>query len=126
LQLCSHHQCWARTQAPRARDFWEVHQLTLPLSLGTGTERPQICEMPLFKASPTWRALNSLPLASSNVLTLLVHYIHELCLRKRIVQSQDWLHNLEFGTWFPDSENVHCNLEIVLIARLRGRYINAE
>ena len=128
LQLCSHHQRWARTQAPRARDFCEVRQLTLPLSLGAGAERPQTCENAPDQGftSETWRALNSLPLASSNALTPLVHYIRELCLRKRIVQSQDWLHILELGARFPNSEVVQCNLEIAQIARLRGRDINAE
>ena len=31
---------------------------------------------------------------------------------KRIAQSQDWLHNLEIGTQFLDSENVQHNLKI--------------
>ena len=41
-------------------------------------------------------------------------------LRKRIAQSQDWLHNLKIGTQFQDSENVQRNLEIAQIPRLRG------
>ena len=79
---------------------------SLPLSLGTGAERSQTCGVPLFKASPSRRALNSLLLVSSDALTSLVCYIHKRC-----------SHYLEIGTQFPDSENVHCNLEIAQIPR---------
>ena len=41
-------------------------------------------------------------------------------LRKRIVQSQDCLHNLEIDTPFRDSENALHNLEIAQIPKLCG------
>ena len=44
-------------------------------------------------------------------------------LLNHIAQSPDWLHNLEIGTQFWDSENAQCDLEIVQIPRLRGTYI---
>ena len=62
---------------------------SLPIGLGMGTERPQTCGVPLFKTSPSRRALNSLPLVSSDALTPLVRYMYICKLR---------LHNLEI-TW---------------------------
>ena len=44
---------------------------SLPLGLGTGAERPQTCGVPPFKASLSWKALNSLPLVSLDALTAL-------------------------------------------------------
>jgi len=63
-------------------------ELSLPLGLGTGAERPKICGVAPFKASSTQRALNSLPLVSSDALTPLVCYVCKL--HKCIAQSQDW------------------------------------
>ena len=45
-------------------------------------------------------------------------------LRKRIVQSQDCLHNLEISTQFRDSENALRNLEIAQIPKLRRTNTN--
>ena len=69
---------------------------SLPLGLGTGAERPWSAP---FKASSFQRALNSLPLVSSDTLTLLVCYVHELRSRNlkdctnvlhNLKQSRDW------------------------------------
>jgi len=54
---------------------WEVRQLgetRLSLSLSTGAKRPQTCGVPPIKVSPSRRALDSLPLVSSDTLTPLV------------------------------------------------------
>ena len=64
--------------SPHTRGFWEVCHLgdrsSLSLSLGTGAERSQTCGVPLSKASPSLKVLNSLLLVSSDALTLLAHY----------------------------------------------------
>jgi len=121
LQLCGHHQC----QACIILILKPLHQGLLgssptrrnfpPLGLGTGTERSQTCGVSPFKASSSPRAFNYLQLVSSDALILLVHYAHKLhscnleiaqtsCtiprLHKRLMQSQDWLHNLEMARNF--------------------------
>jgi len=80
------------------------NSLRLGLGTGTGVGRPRPVECPRsrYQVSPSRRALNSLPLVSSDALTPLICYICEL--RKRIEQSQDWLCNLEIGAEFSDSE----------------------
>ena len=104
--------------SPRTRDFWEVCQpeeTPFPSVLVRAQETPDLWSAPIQDITILERALNSLPLVSSDALTLLVQYryIRELCshncanvLRKRIAQSQDWL----------------CNLDIVQIPRLHGSY----
>jgi len=72
LQLRCHHQCWACILKP-------PHQVllgslptrgnSLSLSLGTGAESSQTCGVPPFKASSSRRALNCLPLVSSDAFT---------------------------------------------------------
>jgi len=122
LQLCRHLQCRACILKPPHQGLLgssPTRRNSLPLILGTGAERSQTCGVPPFKASPFLKVVNSLLLVSSNVLTPLVHYVHKLCsrnleivqmycaiprLHKRIVQSQDWLHNLETGTLFCGPE----------------------
>jgi len=102
LQLRCHHQLWACTQAPTlgtSGKFATLKKLPSP-RFGFGAERPQTCRVPPFKASSSQRAFNSLPLVSSNALTLLIctftNCAHAI-LRLHIctVQSQDWLCNLE-------------------------------
>jgi len=91
FQLRCHHQCWACILKP-------PHQVllgslptrgnSLSLSLGTGAESSQTCGVPPFKASSSCRALNYLPLVSSDPLTTLVHYIRKLHLYNlEIVQT---------------------------------------
>jgi len=127
LQLRRHLQCWACILKPPHQKLLgssPTRRNSLPLGLGTGAERSQNCGVPLFKASPSLKVLNSLLLVSSDALTPLAHYVHKL--RKCIAQSQDWLRNLEIGTQFRDSENAQCNLEIAQIPRLRGTYIHTQ
>ena len=124
------------TQAP-APGASATRGNSLSFGLGMGAESSHTCRMPPFKGSSSRRALNYLPLVSSDALTLLVCYIWKLhlrnleiaqtpCaisrLRKHLVQSQDWLHNLKIGTQFPVSENAQCNLKVVQIPRLCGAY----
>jgi len=131
LQLRRYLQCRACILKPLHQGLLgssPTRRNSLPLGLGTGTERSQTCRVPPFKASPSLKVLNSLLLVSSDALTPLAHYVCKLhlrnleiaqtyCaiprLRKRIAQSQDWLRNLEIGTQFRDSE-------IAQIPRLRG------
>ena len=67
LQLRHHHQCWACTQAPYTRDFWEVCQLgeTHFPSAWVRVQRPQTC----VKSSPTQRALARSQLSSVSQLS---------------------------------------------------------
>jgi len=62
---------------------------SLPLGLSTGTKRSQTCGVPPFNASPSWRALNSLPIVSSDAVTAFANYIHV-----------NVLHNLKIGMQF--------------------------
>ena len=48
----------------------QTQRNSLLLGLGMVAERPQTCRVPLFKASPSQRALNSLFLVSSDALTI--------------------------------------------------------
>jgi len=90
LQLRCHHQCQACTQAPVpgiSGKFADLEKLPSPQSGYGHRETPDLWSAQGFKASPTWRALNS--------QTLSPHYACELrsC-------------NLEIGTQFPDSESM--------------------
>jgi len=109
LQLCCHLQCRACILKPPHQGLLgtgssPTRRNSLPLGLGTGAERSQTCAVPLFKASPSLKVLNSLLLVSSEALTPLAHYVRKLrsrnleiaqacCaisrLRKRTAQSQD-------------------------------------
>ena len=116
LQLRRHLQCQACILKPPHQGLLgslPTQRNSLPLGLGTGAERSQICGVPPFKASPSLKVLNSLLLVSSDALTLLPHNVRKL--RKRNLK-------IEIGMQFRDSENVQRNLEIAQIPRLRGTY----
>ena len=110
---------------------------SLFLGLGTGAERPQTCGVSPFKVSPSRRALNSLPLVSSDTLTPLVSYVCKLCLRNfEIVQTYcvNVLRNLKIvQTYYAISRLAYsfrilrmCSviLENVQIPRLRGTHLH--
>ena len=127
MQLCRHLQCRACILKPPHQGLLgssPTRRNSLPLGLGTGSERSQTCGVPLFKASPSLKVLNSLLLVSLDALTPLAHYVRKL--RKRTAQSRDCasvLRNLEIGAQFPDSKNAQRNLEIAQIPKLCGTYI---
>ena len=129
LQLCCHHQCQACILKPPHQGLLgssPIRRNSLPLGLGTGAESSQTCGVFPFKASSSRRALNYLQLAqtlsSCQSITLANCTCAILRLHKRLIQSQDWLRNLEIGSQFLDSQNAQCNLEIAQIPRLRGTY----
>ena len=58
--------------SPTWRNSEKLGETRLSLSLSTGAKRPQTCGVPPVKVSPSRRALDSLPLVSSDTLTPLV------------------------------------------------------
>jgi len=91
LQLRRHLQCQACILKPSHQGLLgslPTWRNSLPLSLGTGTERSQTYGGALFKTSPSLKVLNSLLLVSLDALTLLAHYkLHSRNLK--IVQFRD-------------------------------------
>jgi len=70
LQFCCHNQ---HRKPPTPGKVANSEKLPFPQSGYRHREtpqRPQTCGVPLFKASPTRRALNSLPLVNSDVSAL--------------------------------------------------------
>ena len=95
LLLRQHHELRACTHAPHARDF--------------GHEK--------FANSEKLSSISQL--RCSNPVSVM--FTNCACaISKCILQSLDWLCNLEIGMQFPDSENAQCNLEIARIPGLRG------
>ena len=73
---------------------------SLPLGLGTGAEGPQTCGVPPFEASPSWRALHSFPLVSSDTVTPLVCYVCKMHSHNlEIVQMYCAISRLAHGFW---------------------------
>jgi len=92
---------------------------SFPLGLGTGAESSQTCGVPPYKASPSRRDLNYLPLVSSDTLSLLVHYVRKLhSCNLDIAQTSCAVSRLACN-----SKNAQHSLEIVQILRLCGTYI---
>ena len=111
LQLCCHHQHWACTQASQSRNFWEIRQLRETLFLLVGRREIPDLWSALFKASPTRRTCNSLPLVSSDTLTPLVCYINELC----------W-HNPEIAQMFCTTSRLACSFWIFRLCSMISRW----
>ena len=103
--------CVFKPPAPRISGKFAHSEKLPPPPVWVWQQRdPQTRGVPPFKASPTRRALNSIPLVSSDTLTLLVHYVCGLCLR-----------NLKISTQFPVLQR---NLKIAQILRLRRTYFS--
>ena len=125
LQLRRHVQCRACILKPPHQGLLgssPTRRNSLPLGLGTGAERSQTCGVPLFKASPSLKVLNSLLLVSLDALTLLAHDICKLRSRNLEI-AQTYCTISRLGAQFPDSKNAQCNLKITQIPKLRGTFI---
>ena len=113
---------YTQTPAPGASGkFTNLENLPSP-GLGMRAERSQTCGMPLFKASPSLKVLNSLLLVSLDALTLLAHDICKLRSRNLEI-AQTYCTISRLGAQFPDSKNAQCNLKITQIPKLRGTFI---
>ena len=113
LHLCRHRHILKPPTPGTSRKFAYCEQLPSPWS-GYGHR----------EISDLWSAaVQGITISESSQFSSVseLSAISRTC--KSIVQTQNWLHNLEIGMQFPDSENAQRTLEIAQIPRMHGTYI---